>query len=183
MKFVALALAALAVWIAFSARRAVSSGGAAVPLDELRSDHRRQLENLASELRAELTTTRQLLAELAAGARLDREQILEGRLWRDVDTAEGKALVASGTINLLDVRTPQETAGGIIPGAQLIPVDQLEERLRELPKNGRPTLVYCAGGGRSAAACEFLSSQGIAGLHNLAGGINSWNGPVERPER
>ena len=41
---------------------------------------------------------------------------------------------------MLDVRTSAETAGGVIPGAILIPVDELEARVRELPKDGRATL-------------------------------------------
>ena len=75
----------------------------------------------------------------------------------------------------------QETAGGIIPGAQLIPIEELEERAREVRRSEKPLLIYCAGGGRSAAACEFLSGQGQLGLQNLSGGIGSWGGAVTRP--
>jgi len=62
----------------------------------------------------------------------------------------------------------------------LIPVQELPERLSDLPRDGRKTLVYCAGGGRSAAACEMLTREGYANLHNLTGGIGAWGGPIER---
>jgi len=59
-------------------------------------------------------------------------------------------------------------------------VQMLEERWKEIPKDGRKTLVYCAGGERSAAACEFLSRQGYENLYNLAGGFHAWSGPTAK---
>ena len=79
------------------------------------------------------------------------------------------------------MRTPGEVAAGKIPGALHIPIDDLEARRAEIARDDRTKLVYCAGGGRSAAACEFLSSQGWTNLLNLEGGFQSWTGPVERP--
>jgi len=84
-------------------------------------------------------------------------------------------------VRVVDVRTPQETAAGMIPGALRIPVDEIEQRMKELPRDGRRTLVYCAGGSRSAAACEFLSRQGYEELYNLEGGFQSWSGPRAKP--
>ena len=57
----------------------------------------------------------------------------------------------------------------------------LADALAVQQATGKPLLVCCAGGSRSAAACEFLSQQGYAGLHNLEGGMNSWSGPRVRP--
>jgi len=142
---------------------------------------RRRAENAGEEAKREVQVLRELLAVVASGGRLTREQVLEGRLWSDVSPDEGRKLVEAGAVRLLDVRTAGETAGGIIPNAQLIPVDQLESRLRELPKDGKPLLVYCAAGGRSAAACEFLASQGYSQLSNLEGGFGAWQGPRARP--
>lgn len=150
-------------------------------VDELERELRRRTEGSSTELRGELKTMQQLLAVLAEGGELSREQILEGRLWSDASPDQGVALVQAGA-HVLDVRTPGETTGGVIPGALLIPIDQLEARVRELPKDGKALLVCCAGGSRSAAACEFLSQQGFTGLHNLDGGMNSWPGPRARPQ-
>ncbi|MCB9914653.1 MAG: rhodanese-like domain-containing protein [Planctomycetes bacterium] len=83
---------------------------------------------------------------------------------------------------VLDVRTPMETAGGVIPGAVCIPVNELPERLAELPKNHATTLVVCAMGVRSAAACQYLSEQGYDGLVNLDGGMSRWTGEKARPQ-
>lgn len=144
-------------------------------------DLRRRLENQREELIQELALQRRMLGELAAGAKLTRAMVEEGRLWQDIDSAAGQALISRGGVYILDVRTPGETRGGIIPGAQLIPVDELEARLKEVPKDSRPKLIYCAAGGRSAAACEFLSSRGFESLHNLEGGFSAWSGPRATP--
>jgi rhodanese-related sulfurtransferase len=175
MEIGALLAAVGAFLIAVAAWRAAS--GAARAAEEAKDDARRRAEAAREELDARLADTRKLLALVAGGAQVDRDQILEGRLWREIDAREAQALVASGSVRLLDVRTPAETASGIIPGAQLVPIDSLEERQREIARSGKPLLVYCAGGTRSAAACEFLSSQGYDGLINLSGGFQSWSGP------
>ena len=80
---------------------------------------------------------------------------------------------------LLDVRTPGETAGGIIPGAILIPMQDIPNRLDEIPEG--PLLVYCHVGARSAAVCEFLAEQGRTELYNLEGGISNWTGESVQP--
>lgn len=178
MELIALAVAVLALLVALAAKRAAGQKEA---VGDLRADARREAQNVAEELRAELATLRGLLAEVAAGGDLDPDQIREGRLWKDVTPSEALPLVEGHAVRLLDVRSPSETAAGIIPGALVIPIDELEERVAEIEKDGQPMLVYCAGGGRSAAACEFLSQHGYSKLSNLAGGISSWTGPVQKP--
>lgn len=175
MEIAALLIAVAALIVALTRTGSVKPQA----LDDVKADARRRVENLARELEEQISQTRKLLAEVAAGAQLDEDQILEGRAWRDLPAKQAEQLLASGC-HVLDVRTPQETAGGVLPRAVLIPIDQLEDRIAELPKDGKPMLVYCAAGGRSAAACEFLSSQGFAGLCNLEGGMSAWSGPVQR---
>ena len=74
---------------------------------------------------------------------------------------------------LLDVRTPGEFQQVRLEGAHLIPIDQLVNRLTELPKN-RPILVYCAVGSRSAQVVNYLARHGYPEVYNLYGGIYSW---------
>lgn len=179
MEYIALAGALVAAMFALRAR--AQAAAAAAGLDDVAADSRRRVENLTEEVRAALEQLRALVAELNDGAALTRDQILEGRLWRDVTSDEGKAMLEAGGVHVLDVRTQQEAAGGVLPAAQLIPIQELEQRLAEVPTDTRSMLIYCEGGGRSAAACEFLSARGYAGLHNLTGGFGSWSGPVERP--
>ena len=60
---------------------------------------------------------------------------------------------------LLDVRTPAEVAAGAVPGAQHIPVDELRERLGEVPQD-KVVAVFCQSGVRSHLACRILNSRG-----------------------
>ena len=179
MEYAALAVAALALIVALVAKSGASRMRQSV--EDARTDARRRVENAHAELEGQIGTLRRLLARVAAGEKLDARMVDEGRLWREASPEEGQAMVAAGGVRILDVRTPQETARGILPGAMLIPVQTLEEHWKEIPKDGRRTLVYCAGGERSAAACEFLSRQGHENLYNLIGGIMAWSGPVEKP--
>src|SRR5205823_6069215 len=78
---------------------------------------------------------------------------------------------------VLDVRTPAEFASGHIPNAHLIPVDELEDRLGELPPKDTPMPVHCAAGGRSTTACQTLGQHGYTRLLNLVGGMHTWPGP------
>ena len=74
---------------------------------------------------------------------------------------------------LLDVRTPQENAGQAIEGSYLLPLQELGNRINELPKN-KEIVVYCRVGNRSAYACSYLSRMGYT-VKNLEGGIMLWN--------
>jgi rhodanese-related sulfurtransferase len=179
MEYAAIAIAAVALILALLARGTAS--GLQRKIEDAQADARRRSENVSQEVEEKLANVRRVMAQMAAGATLTPEMVLEGRLWRAASPAEGAQMFTSGGIHVLDVRTPQETAAGIIAGATLIPVDQIESRMEELPKDGKPMLVYCAGGGRSAAACEFLSQQGFENLYNLEGGFMSWSGPTARP--
>jgi len=80
---------------------------------------------------------------------------------------------------LLDVRTPGECAGGIIEGALMIPMQELQGREDEIPAG--PLLVYCAVGARSAAVAEYLARRGREEVFNLEGGFMEWPGKRFRP--
>lgn len=82
---------------------------------------------------------------------------------------------ASAEYVLLDVRQPGEYTGSHIPGSVLVPLPQLAERIGELSE-AKPTIVYCAIGGRSSIAARFLASRGFKEVYNLKGGIQAWNG-------
>ncbi len=69
---------------------------------------------------------------------------------------------------VLDVRTPAEYQAGAYPGALNIPVQELDRRLGEVPK-GRPIVVYCASGMRSASAERLLRARGFADVVNGGG--------------
>lgn len=74
---------------------------------------------------------------------------------------------------LLDVRQPAEYESEHIPGAKLIPLPNLGDRITEIDA-GKPTIVYCAIGGRSRVAAQMLVAKGFAEVMNLTGGIKAW---------
>ena len=87
-------------------------------------------------------------------------------------------------LTLLDVRTAEEFHGpdGHGPGSQLIPLPELESRLAEIPP-GKPVVVVCHSGSRSALATQQLLKAGLREVANLHGGLRAWEAegfPIER---
>ncbi len=78
---------------------------------------------------------------------------------------------------LLDVRRPAEYQAAHLPGARLIPIDELPDRLGELDP-AQPVITYCASGMRSRAAAAFLLNADFKVVHTLDGGIEAWHGLV-----
>ncbi|QGY40598.1 sulfurtransferase [Pseudodesulfovibrio cashew] len=76
---------------------------------------------------------------------------------------------------LLDVRQDWEYEEFHIPGARLIPLAELPDRLDEVDRS-KPVLVYCLSGGRSSAAAGLLNGQGFDPVYNLVGGAMAWQG-------
>ena len=97
-------------------------------------------------------------------------------------SAEGVArlLEAEAPPFLLDVREPWEWAVGSLAthGARLIPLDELGERLGEIPA-GRPIVVYCRTGQRSRAAARRLMEAGHVDVRSMSGGLVAWTGAVD----
>lgn len=83
------------------------------------------------------------------------------------------ALKSASPPHVLDVRTEAEWKGKHIEGSINIPLNQLNKRLAELPREGR-LVVHCLGGYRSMIATSILAANGFGNLSDLAGGINSW---------
>jgi pyruvate/2-oxoglutarate dehydrogenase complex dihydrolipoamide dehydrogenase (E3) component/rhodanese-related sulfurtransferase len=84
-----------------------------------------------------------------------------------------REMVAQSTPAIvLDVRNPDETAKGHVPGAHLIPLPQLRDRVSELPKRQR-VFVYCQSGVRSYLASRILAAEGFAEIYNVSGGYRS----------
>jgi rhodanese-related sulfurtransferase len=101
----------------------------------------------------------------------------------DISSREAKALLEKNrNIFLLDVRTPQENSQARLPGTVLIPINEFERRIKEVPRN-RTILVYCAVGSRSKPVAEYLSRNGYKNVYNMTDGIVGWyrNGfPLQR---
>jgi hydroxyacylglutathione hydrolase len=74
---------------------------------------------------------------------------------------------------IVDVRTAAEHAGGHVTGSVSIPLSHLQERLGEIPV-GRPIVVHCEGGYRSAIAASVIQRLGRKDVHDLVGGFKAW---------
>ena len=91
----------------------------------------------------------------------------------DISVQQGKEMIDRGEVIILDVRTQDEYNEGHILGSTLIPVDELDSRLKELPRD-KKILVYCRTGNRSLTASEKLENGGFTQLYNMKGGITEW---------
>jgi rhodanese-related sulfurtransferase len=82
---------------------------------------------------------------------------------------------------LLDVRTQEEWDDYHAPNTTLIPLDELESRLDELPQN-EEIVVVCRSGNRSQAGRDILRNNGFEQTTSMSGGLNAWRAagyPVE----
>lgn len=78
---------------------------------------------------------------------------------------------------VVDVRHPPEREAGKIAGSMRIPLNVLDVRRDELPRDRR-LVIYCAGGYRSAMAASLLRLRGFADVTDLAGGYSAWQADV-----
>ena len=73
----------------------------------------------------------------------------------------------------LDVRTPMEFSSNHIKGFKNIPVDQIPQRLKEIPSD-KEIVVICQSGARSSSAVRFLKQNGYERVINVSGGMSAW---------
>jgi rhodanese-related sulfurtransferase/glyoxylase-like metal-dependent hydrolase (beta-lactamase superfamily II) len=86
------------------------------------------------------------------------------------------------TLQLVDVRSPGETAGGTLVGAREIPLVALTASLASLDRDAA-VVTYCASGYRSQVAASVLREAGFADVSDLLGGFGAWEAaglPVAR---
>src|SRR3990172_11969524 len=82
---------------------------------------------------------------------------------------EGREMMNSNNVAVIDVREPHEYNAGHVPNAKLIPVASVFARRDELPKD-KDVIFVCGVGQRSALACEMAAAAGLTRLFNLEGG-------------
>jgi len=93
--------------------------------------------------------------------------------WISELSADNKAVV-------LDVRTPEEVADGIIPNAIHIDIFKGQgfiDEVQELDKT-KTYFVYCKAGARSGQACAVMNQLGFNKTYNLLGGFSQWQGEI-----
>jgi rhodanese-related sulfurtransferase len=89
----------------------------------------------------------------------------------EIDVEELATRLAAGA-RLFDVREVVEYEAARVPGALLVPLGEVPDRVEEFRGDG-PALVICRSGARSMRACEFLVQHGIDAV-NVAGGTLAW---------
>lgn len=119
------------------------------------------------------------LAFIAAGCSEKTEQESQQADYENISVNEAKNMILTEEVNVVDVRTPQEYEEGHVPNSTLLPLQELEDRYAELNPEDK-LVIICRSGNRSAQASEFLISKGYTNVYNVVGGMNSWDGEVEK---
>ena len=90
----------------------------------------------------------------------------------EISTAQAAEKRSQGAF-ILDVREPSEWTQVHIPGATLIPLGALPDRLNEVPKD-QEVIVVCHSGNRSAKGRDILRAAGFNRVTSMAGGMTAW---------
>lgn len=101
---------------------------------------------------------------------------------KQVSVEQAKTALEENDAQFIDVRTPEEYAGGHAPKAVNFPLDQLETDLVKLERD-KPVYLICETGRRSQKGSEILQKAGFREIYNIEGGTTAWtkaNFPVEK---
>lgn len=116
-------------------------------------------------------------SETQGTAAVEESVSMEGGAVENVEPSQFDSLITTlgDQALLLDVRSPEEWATGIISGSTLLNYydDGFAAALKNLPRK-EYVLVYCKAGGRSAEAADMLKGLGYKHVYNLNGGIDAW---------
>lgn len=99
----------------------------------------------------------------------------DNRNYQELNTADAVKLLQNQNPVLLDVRSTNEFKQGHLSSALLIPVQELQHRLKEIESHKNdPILIYCRSGNRSTVASKMLIENGFNKVYNLRYGIKDW---------
>jgi rhodanese-related sulfurtransferase len=92
---------------------------------------------------------------------------------RSVTAQQASEMIARGEVEVVDVRDPGEWSGGHLPGARLVPLEQLRANASQsLPRDS--VLFVCAAGVRSQTAARIAAAIGLQNVYSLNGGTRGW---------
>ena len=96
----------------------------------------------------------------------------------EITPREVAELLKTGSIKLLDVRTPEEYAIAAIPGSVLVDQTLVQEIMQSWPKDA-PIVTSCHHGMRSLDAAAYLRGHGFVNARSMSGGIDAWSMQVD----
>jgi len=105
-------------------------------------------------------------------ALLDRSDLLQ-QTERITAQAVSERMADQPDMVIVDIRAPSEYQAGHITGSRNLPLNHLEERLEEIPRD-RPVVVHCAGGYRSSIGASLLQKNGYENVLDMVGGFGAW---------
>jgi rhodanese-related sulfurtransferase len=112
-----------------------------------------------------------MLGTLALGAAHAQARIDADSVTLEVARQE----LESGKAVVIDIREPQEHAGGVAPGMRLLPMRQLAARISEIPADPKqPVLLICNTQNRSSATWKYLREKGYTNVRFVQGGMSEW---------
>jgi rhodanese-related sulfurtransferase len=133
-----------------------------------RSTRRRRRESQSRSLR--IAGLVALVVVVAVGIGLAASGA--GRYPADITVADAAARRDQGAF-ILDVRTPEEWEEYHIPDSTLIPLDELPDRVGEVPAD-REIVVVCRTGNRSQEGRDILRNAGLRRVASMTGGVSTW---------
>lgn len=126
--------------------------------------------SIAQTLLRSLTTAALCLGLMSTGA-------IAASADPNVVTLEyARAQAEAGSVILIDIREPREQASGVVAGARLLPMSQLNQRLREIPTDPtKQVLLICNSQNRSSAVLRALrDTGGYTNVRYVEGGMSEW---------
>jgi rhodanese-related sulfurtransferase len=101
-----------------------------------------------------------------------KSQPATSALAAEISVAQAAAKRNTGAF-ILDVRQPDEWAEYHVPGSTLIPLGELEARVKEVPRD-KEVVVVCRSGNRSQSGRDILLKAGFNRVTSMAGGLKEW---------
>lgn len=94
---------------------------------------------------------------------------------KQITAEEVHAAIGNADITIVDVRTPEEVAKGVIKGSVSIPLDQLETDIEsKIPNKNQIIYLYCLSGSRSEVAADLLTNLGYTQAFSMSNGLLMW---------